>query len=100
MAASGHRLTGIYRGHPLSLHVTLYIGHLRVLASLAQKSPCSYSKAGATVVCRFDLCPSLCLIWGLPVVSCCVYRAGCAEKHPKIVFCLCLLSCRHMKPGL
>lgn len=38
MAASGHRLTGIYRGHPLSLHVTLYIGHLHVLTSLAQKS--------------------------------------------------------------
>lgn len=52
MAASGHRLTGIYRGHPLGLHVTLYVGHLHVLTSLAQKSPAAPARQ---VLLRFDV---------------------------------------------
>lgn len=39
MAASGHRLTGIYLGYSFGLHFTVYIGHLHVHTSLAQKSP-------------------------------------------------------------
>lgn len=32
-------ITDIYHGYPFGLHFTVYIGHLHVHTSLAQKSP-------------------------------------------------------------